>query len=179
MDHARPWRAGSLFGCGPRVPLNRDQRGIITQRLRGFRLRREITALHEQVGLELLRLLGPDGRLDPSQAVLAARAGCCERTVSTALRRFRSLGLLEWVRRLVRLGQQVRQTSNAYTFRLSGPRSATNRCDRKPCREAIPFKIPPLSPHLAEDRTAALAALQAVSQRREAAIQKAWQGRRG
>lgn len=174
MDFAPAWRATSLFGCGPRVPLNRDQRGIITQRLRSFRLRREITALHEQVGLELLRLLGADGRLDPSQATLAARTGCCERTVSTALRRFRALGLLEWVRRLVRLGQQVRQTSNAYTFRLSEPAPAVIHCDRKLCREAILLKVSPAVPRLLEDRAAALAALQAVSQRREVAIQLAW-----
>ena len=47
------WQAGSLFGVGPRKPLNRDQRGIIKQRLRILRLRHHITALHEQVGLEI------------------------------------------------------------------------------------------------------------------------------
>lgn len=179
MEVAPPWRASSLFGCGPRVPLNRDQRGIITQRLRSFRLRREITALHEQVGLELLRLLGTDGRLDPSQATLAARAGCCERTVSTALRRFRTLGLLEWVQRLVRQGQRVRQTSNAYVFRLSGPVPATIRCDRKNCREAISFKIPPIAPHSIEDRLAAQAALRAVVRRLEAKPLMAWHEQHG
>ena len=39
------------------------------------------------------------GRLDPSYAAIAAKAGVCVRTVATALQRLRELGILNWVRR--------------------------------------------------------------------------------
>jgi hypothetical protein len=39
------------------------------------------------------------GRLDPSYAAIAAKAGVCVRTVATALKRLRELGILNWVRR--------------------------------------------------------------------------------
>jgi hypothetical protein len=153
---APKWRKIAQFAPGPRCPLNRDQRGIMRQRFRAARLGRHITALHEQIGLEGLRILGSDGRLDPAHATLASRVACCERTVSTAFRRFRNLGLMDWVQRLVRLGQQVRQTSNAYFFRLTGPIPERIRCDRKPCREAHLSKNPPLTP---QQQLAALADL--------------------
>jgi hypothetical protein len=39
------------------------------------------------------------GRLDPSYAAIAAKAGVCARTVATALQRLKALGILNWVRR--------------------------------------------------------------------------------
>src|ERR1700722_17739873 len=39
------------------------------------------------------------GRLDPSYAAIARKANVCERTVASALRRLRELGILNWVRR--------------------------------------------------------------------------------
>jgi helix-turn-helix protein len=39
------------------------------------------------------------GRLDPSYAAIAVKAGVCVRTVATALRRLRELGILNWIRR--------------------------------------------------------------------------------
>jgi hypothetical protein len=36
------------------------------------------------------------GRLDPSYAAIAAKAGVCVRTVATALARLRELGILNW-----------------------------------------------------------------------------------
>jgi hypothetical protein len=39
------------------------------------------------------------GRLDPSYAAIAAKAGVCVRTVATALARLKALGILNWVRR--------------------------------------------------------------------------------
>jgi hypothetical protein len=39
------------------------------------------------------------GRLDPSYAAIAAKAGVCVRTVASALKRLRELGILNWVRR--------------------------------------------------------------------------------
>src|SRR6476619_2158796 len=38
------------------------------------------------------------GRLDPSYAAIAHKAGVCERAVATALKRLRELGILSWVR---------------------------------------------------------------------------------
>jgi hypothetical protein len=38
-------------------------------------------------------------RLDPSYAAIARKADVCERTVATALKRLRELGILNWVRR--------------------------------------------------------------------------------
>ena len=39
------------------------------------------------------------GRLDPSYAAIAAKAGVCVRTVASALQRLKELGILNWVRR--------------------------------------------------------------------------------
>jgi hypothetical protein len=58
------------------------------------------------------------GRLDPSYAAIAAKAGVCVRTVATALARLRELGVLAWVRRCAESWQDGRfvleQETNAY-----------------------------------------------------------------
>jgi hypothetical protein len=58
------------------------------------------------------------GRLDPSYAAIAAKAGVCVRTVATALARLRELGILKWVRRCAENWRDGRfvleQQSNAY-----------------------------------------------------------------
>jgi hypothetical protein len=58
------------------------------------------------------------GRLDPSYAAIAAKAGVCVRTVATALARLRELGILNWVRRCAeRWGDGrfvLEQKTNAY-----------------------------------------------------------------
>jgi hypothetical protein len=58
------------------------------------------------------------GRLDPSYAAIAARAGVCVRTVATALQRLKALGILAWVRRCAESWQDGRfrleQETNAY-----------------------------------------------------------------
>ena len=58
------------------------------------------------------------GRLDPSYAAIAAKAGVCVRTVATALKRLRELGILNWVRRCAERWADGRfvleQESNAY-----------------------------------------------------------------
>lgn len=69
--------------------------------------------------MALVRLLGADGRLDPSHAFLARLAAVSEDTVQRALERMRSLGLLFWRRRLRRdsgTGWRCEQTSNAYVL---------------------------------------------------------------
>ena len=71
---------------------------------------------------------GPTGHCYPTQATIAAAAGCCRETVRLALRELRRHGLLAWSCRRVHLGaplsrlqlrlygQPWRQTSNAYRF---------------------------------------------------------------
>jgi hypothetical protein len=58
------------------------------------------------------------GRLDPSYAAIARKAGVCARTVATALKRLRELGILNWVRRCAESWRDGRfvleQESNAY-----------------------------------------------------------------
>jgi len=58
------------------------------------------------------------GRLDPSYAAISAKAGVCVRTVATALKRLREMGILHWVRRCAERWQDGRfvleQETNAY-----------------------------------------------------------------
>jgi len=58
------------------------------------------------------------GRLDPSYAALARAANVCERTVATAIKRLRELGILNWVRRCAESWRDGRfvleQETNAY-----------------------------------------------------------------
>ena len=58
------------------------------------------------------------GRLDPSYAAIARKAGVCVRTVATALARLRELGILNWVRRCAESWRDGRfvleQETNAY-----------------------------------------------------------------
>ena len=58
------------------------------------------------------------GRLDPSYAAIARKANVCERTVATALKRLRELGILNWVRRCAESWRDGRfvleQETNAY-----------------------------------------------------------------
>jgi len=58
------------------------------------------------------------GRLDPSYAAIARKANVCERTVASALKRLRELGILNWVRRCAESWHDSRfvleQETNAY-----------------------------------------------------------------
>jgi hypothetical protein len=58
------------------------------------------------------------GRLDPSYAAIAHKAGVCVRTVATALAKLKALGILNWVRRCAESWQDGRfvleQETNAY-----------------------------------------------------------------
>jgi hypothetical protein len=69
------------------------------------------------------------GRLDPSYAAIAAKAGVCVRTVATALQRLRELGILAWVRRCAESWQDGRfvleQETNAYAVL---PETGWNGC---------------------------------------------------
>src|SRR5215217_5437094 len=112
--HPCPWRRGSVFGDGRRVPLDRERRARIRFLLTAHRRARQLTPTAELVGTALLKRLGADGQCDPSHATLAADVGCSARTVGRATATMRDLGLLRWDQRLVRSGWRAEQTSNAY-----------------------------------------------------------------
>jgi len=82
------------------------------------------------VGLAVLHALIFDflnhrtGRLDPSYAAIARQAGVCVRTVATALKRLRDLGILNWARRCAESWRDGRfvleQETNAYAVLPEG-----------------------------------------------------------
>jgi len=125
----RRWRKDSEFGPGRRVPLCREQRAVWRARLRLWRRPRGLTLGAVAVGEALLGVLGQDGRCDPCAATLAALARVSAGTVHDALRRLREAGFVSWVRRLVRAGWRVEQTSNAYALRLPGAETPPPACD--------------------------------------------------
>ncbi len=59
------------------------------------------------------------GRLDPSYAAIARKANVCQRTVATAIKRLRELGMLNWLRRCAESRREdgrfvLEQETNAY-----------------------------------------------------------------
>lgn len=116
-----PFHAQSTFAAGPRRPFTIGDRALWLARLDIAVRTRRITPGHEKIARALLKRLGLDGRLDPSQATLAADTGLDERTVRRALRRLADALLLTWQRRLVRVGWRTAQTSNAYALVPAGP----------------------------------------------------------
>jgi hypothetical protein len=114
MPKAHPWRRHSVFGDGPRRPLDREQRARFRFLLNAHRRAHRLTPHAELVGNALVRRLGVDGQLDPAHETIAEDAGCCARTVRRALAALKALGLVMWQCRLVRAGWRVAQTSNSY-----------------------------------------------------------------
>jgi hypothetical protein len=127
-----------------------------------------------QVLVALVRLLGPDGRLDPSHATLAALARVHVATVQRALERLRGLGLLAWQRRLVRdaaTGWRCEQTSSAYVLT---PNAAVPACDLQ-IAGAVKVSLKKKDAHegtrvAPEARQAAMEALAAIAARRMKAL---------
>lgn len=115
-----PWHAHSSFAPAPLRPFTVGDRALWLARLHAARLARRITAAHAEVAKALLRRLGPDGRLDPAYATLAADTGLDVRTIGRAIRRLADACLLTWQRRLARAGWAARQTSNAYCLAPEG-----------------------------------------------------------
>src|ERR1044072_9719080 len=92
----RPWRRGSGFGDGRRVPLDRERRARFRFLLSAYRRAHHLTPTAELVGTALLKRLGADGQCDPSHATLAADVGCSARPVGRATVALREFGLLRW-----------------------------------------------------------------------------------
>jgi hypothetical protein len=117
LHHPKPWHRGSVFGPGPRVPLDRERRARFRWLLDAHHRAGRLTRAARDVGEALLRRHGTDGRCDPAHATLAADAACCDRTVRRATAALRALGLLRWCNRLIRhagTGWRAEQTSTAY-----------------------------------------------------------------
>ena len=111
------WRRDSLFGPGPRQRLDRNGRARFRFLTRQHRGGSRLTANDVAMGEVLVSALGDDGRLDLAHNTIAERALCHPATVRRALVRLRDLGLVTWVRRLVRgssTGWRCEQGSNAY-----------------------------------------------------------------
>jgi hypothetical protein len=130
------WRRDSIFGDGPRQPLDRNGRARFSFLARQHRASNRLTACDLDVAEVLVSALGDDGRLDLAHATIAERAVCHPTTARRALQRLRELGLVQWVRRLVRggsdTGWRAAQTSNAYLLSdapcLSLPRRILKTC---------------------------------------------------
>lgn len=138
--HPHPWHKNSIFGAGPCVALNRDDRARYRYLLNAHFRAGRITRAWRDIGLALLKRLGRTGRCDPSYARLAADAGCkCARTAERALAALQGLGLVSWVRRLIRTsatGWRTEQTSNQYVLIPSlASLKAPVSCDRLKVRE--------------------------------------------
>jgi hypothetical protein len=115
------WHKHSIFGDGPRVRLDREQRAQFRAKLHLQRRPGRLTIAAAQLGRVLVDMLGADGRLDPCLATLAVRAGIDLATVKRCLARLKLCGFLDWTRRLVRgsdTGWRAEQTSNAYVLRV-------------------------------------------------------------
>ena len=123
----------SIFGPGPRVPLDRERRAQFRAKVKLQRRPGRLTIATAAVALVLLDMLGPDGRLDPTLDTLAALACVCRDTVREALKLLRAFGFLDWTRRLIRdasTGWRAAQTSNAYVLRVPS------------CEAEIPAGVP-------------------------------------
>jgi hypothetical protein len=137
-SHPRPWRRGSVFGDGRRVPLDRERRARFRFLLSAHRRARRLTPTAELVGTALLKRLGADGQCDPAHATLASDVGCSARTVGRATATMRGLGLLRWDQRLTRSGWRTEQTSNAYELVPTAELAAVlpvSRCGGQSVRE--------------------------------------------
>ncbi|MFL5287144.1 MAG: hypothetical protein ACJ8AW_40790 [Rhodopila sp.] len=176
--HPRPWHRDSIFGHGPRQPLNRDERARCKYLLNAHHRAGRITRACRDIGMALLKRLSTTGRCDPSHATLAADVGC--KTVKTSERAtmaLKALGLLTWVRRLVRssgTGWRAEQTSNAYVLLPSlASLNAPRPCDRQNVAETNSFdrsKEYSFVPVFSDDERAA--ALAALAERRRVVLEK-------
>lgn len=122
----RRWRRDSIFCEGPRQPMDRERKAVWKCRLAMHCRAGRITDAFEKIGLALLRRLGTDGRLDPSHETIAGDSGKSIATVKRALERFHDLGLVWWVRRLIREGWRVEQISNSYMLTIGNPPAHTD-----------------------------------------------------
>ena len=114
----RGWHRHSIFGTGRRKALSADEKSVIRARLELHRRARTLTSSAERVGRALVRMVGADGRCDPSQQTIADTAGVSLRAVKRALRQLKDLGIVQWAMRIRRSGARVLQDTNAYVLSI-------------------------------------------------------------
>jgi hypothetical protein len=66
--------------------------------------------------LKIRAVRAPGKPVQPSHKFLAARTGCCRKTVQRALRAAQRLSLLDWCERRIRIGWRWVRTTNDYRF---------------------------------------------------------------
>jgi hypothetical protein len=180
-ETAMPYHQDSQFAAPPALKLSQDDRRVIRAQLGIHCRNREITRLHRDLLLRLLNqrlALRDDQLLYPSHQWLADLEGCCPRSVGEAMRRGNRLGLVSWVRRLVRKGASVRQSSNAYVLH-PGTAKLVPRCAGRTCDEAnSPRIIDSLKQVPMEERLAAQASLADIARRRVVALATQWAERK-
>jgi hypothetical protein len=114
-------------------PLRKKQCGRLFQKARAYDrfTHRPGSGKHGgalgRIALDVLQVLMFDflnfgtGRLDPSHAAIARKAGCCVTAVKNALRKLKALGFLTWIRRARPAEEEgrgflLRQETNAYAI---------------------------------------------------------------
>lgn len=115
------WIRTSQFGTGPRVPMARNDLDLYRAKLVLMRRPGGISSGVRDVGEALSRMIGRDGRLNPTIEHIAAAARQSVSTVKRALATLRRCGFVSWVNRIVRVndsGWKVAQTSNAYVLTI-------------------------------------------------------------
>lgn len=131
-------RREKTFGMGRPLPLDRNAKARIMAKARAL-TRRTIKGKHYGTltakFLAVLKALlwkfhnAKSGLCFPSLLSIAEAAGCCEATVTAAIKALEACGLLSWVNRLKRVRDdmgrsRVVRTSNGYRF--SDPGCAEN-----------------------------------------------------
>ena len=139
-------------------PIDRNQRVKIIYAAEALERRTKAKGCKSgvlgQSGLRVLRSLLfdfcaiPTGRCCPSYEAIRARTGFCNSTISGALKRLETSGLVQIVRRIIRTRLGARQTSNAYAFSrcthgerkpdYSQPRETTNLLKNKSMQPSLP-----------------------------------------
>ncbi len=89
---------------------------------------------YRDVLLTLHTFRGHGGLCIPSHATLAARAGCCARTVQRALHQAQRLGLVSWVERRVKAAWRWLRSSNSYRLAVPAEEVRTGLRPAWPCR---------------------------------------------
>jgi hypothetical protein len=93
-----------------------------------------LTRAYRDCLLTLHSYRGPGGVAWPAHETLAARAGCCARTVQRALRQAADLDLVSWHERRRRAGWRWLRTSNLYRFVVPVAQVQAGMRPRFPCK---------------------------------------------
>ena len=131
-----PWPvwAGSTSAPVKTVPMTKRAAARLLHRARDFDRQTRRAGHHGgavgHAALKVLQSLIFDfqnrrtGRLDPSYRAIAKAANVCQRTVATAIKRLKELGIIDWVRRCAETRTDtgrfvLTQETNAYALQPS------------------------------------------------------------